>query len=265
MAKEKFERTKPHCNIGTIGHVDHGKTTLTAAITMTLAKAGGAKAMSYADIDAAPEEKARGITITPCAGSARTSRVTPSNGATLKTSPWWAAPAGSRRARSGPSMISGRCPCGARPCDSISAARSAVTIRRPMPLRAGFARAAMTGWRPQIRLSGSAFLGSRGRESASARGLHPRVVEGSAAPLGPRFLPPLRSLRSRFEGTIRRAPIWGPEGFRVWRSLPRRGRPVTKSFVRGGRKTGPGASDSLSGRAGGMSRAAKGGDCKSPA
>ncbi|WP_240008716.1 elongation factor Tu, partial [Pseudaquidulcibacter saccharophilus] len=58
-----FERTKPHCNIGTIGHVDHGKTTLTAAITMTLAKAGGAKAMAYADIDAAPEEKARGITI----------------------------------------------------------------------------------------------------------------------------------------------------------------------------------------------------------
>jgi elongation factor Tu len=63
MAKEKFERNKPHCNIGTIGHVDHGKTTLTAAITITLARAGGAKAMSYADIDAAPEEKARGITI----------------------------------------------------------------------------------------------------------------------------------------------------------------------------------------------------------
>src|ERR1700761_4921023 len=63
MAKEKFERNKPHCNIGTIGHVDHGKTTLTAAITITLAKAGGAKAMGYADIDAAPEEKARGITI----------------------------------------------------------------------------------------------------------------------------------------------------------------------------------------------------------
>jgi elongation factor Tu len=63
MAKEKFVRAKPHCNIGTIGHVDHGKTTLTAAITMTLAKAGGGKAMSYADIDAAPEEKARGITI----------------------------------------------------------------------------------------------------------------------------------------------------------------------------------------------------------
>ena len=63
MAKEKFERNKPHCNIGTIGHVDHGKTTLTAAITMVLAKAGGGKAMNYADIDAAPEEKARGITI----------------------------------------------------------------------------------------------------------------------------------------------------------------------------------------------------------
>ena len=63
MAKAKFDRNKPHCTIGTIGHVDHGKTTLTAAITMTLAKAGGGKAMSYADIDAAPEERARGITI----------------------------------------------------------------------------------------------------------------------------------------------------------------------------------------------------------
>src|SRR5213595_1848182 len=63
MGKAKFERNKPHCNIGTIGHVDHGKTTLTAAITYTLAKTGGAKSMSYADIDAAPEEKARGITI----------------------------------------------------------------------------------------------------------------------------------------------------------------------------------------------------------
>src|SRR5450432_83893 len=63
MAKEKFQRNKPHCNIGTIGHVDHGKTTLTAAITFTLAKSGGAKSMAYADIDAAPEEKARGITI----------------------------------------------------------------------------------------------------------------------------------------------------------------------------------------------------------
>ncbi|MCA6313315.1 elongation factor Tu, partial [Phenylobacterium sp.] len=61
--KEKFERTKPHCNIGTIGHVDHGKTTLTAAITMTLAKSGGATAQKYDEIDAAPEEKARGITI----------------------------------------------------------------------------------------------------------------------------------------------------------------------------------------------------------
>ncbi|CAN7143927.1 elongation factor Tu [Phenylobacterium sp. LjRoot225] len=63
MAKEKFERNKPHCNIGTIGHVDHGKTTLTAAITIILAKSGGATAKNYADIDAAPEEKARGITI----------------------------------------------------------------------------------------------------------------------------------------------------------------------------------------------------------
>ncbi len=63
MGKAKFERNKPHCNIGTIGHVDHGKTTLTAAITMTLAKSGGATAMKYEDIDAAPEEKARGITI----------------------------------------------------------------------------------------------------------------------------------------------------------------------------------------------------------
>src|ERR671939_1484114 len=63
MAREKFERTKPHCNIGTIGHVDHGKTTLTAAITMVLAKTGGATAKKYDEIDAAPEEKARGITI----------------------------------------------------------------------------------------------------------------------------------------------------------------------------------------------------------
>ena len=63
MAKEKFNRNKPHCNIGTIGHVDHGKTTLTAAITMVLAKTGGATAKKYEDIDAAPEEKARGITI----------------------------------------------------------------------------------------------------------------------------------------------------------------------------------------------------------
>ncbi len=63
MAKEKFERTKPHINVGTIGHVDHGKTTLTAAITMFSAKQNGAKVMSYEDIDNAPEEKERGITI----------------------------------------------------------------------------------------------------------------------------------------------------------------------------------------------------------
>ena len=63
MAKAKFERNKPHVNIGTIGHVDHGKTTLTAAITMVLAKHGGAQAMRYDEIDKAPEEKARGITI----------------------------------------------------------------------------------------------------------------------------------------------------------------------------------------------------------
>nr|AOP19052.1 translation elongation factor Tu [Halimeda discoidea] len=63
MAREKFERTKPHLNIGTIGHVDHGKTTLTAAITMALAATGSGKAKNYAEIDSAPEEKARGITI----------------------------------------------------------------------------------------------------------------------------------------------------------------------------------------------------------
>ena len=63
MAKEKFERKKPHCNIGTIGHVDHGKTSLTAAITKVLAEAGGATFTAYDQIDKAPEEKARGITI----------------------------------------------------------------------------------------------------------------------------------------------------------------------------------------------------------
>lgn len=63
MAKEKFERTKPHVNIGTIGHVDHGKTTLTAAITKVLAEAGGGQFLAYDQIDKAPEEKARGITI----------------------------------------------------------------------------------------------------------------------------------------------------------------------------------------------------------
>src|SRR6201984_3715468 len=63
MAKAKFERTKPHCNIGTIGHVDHGKTTLTAAITKVLAETGKAQFTAYDQIDKAPEEKARGITI----------------------------------------------------------------------------------------------------------------------------------------------------------------------------------------------------------
>ncbi|NLW44985.1 MAG: elongation factor Tu, partial [Syntrophomonadaceae bacterium] len=63
MAKQKFERTKPHVNIGTIGHVDHGKTTLTAAITLALSKKGNAKATSYEEIDKAPEERERGITI----------------------------------------------------------------------------------------------------------------------------------------------------------------------------------------------------------
>ena len=63
MAKAKFERNKPHCNIGTVGHVDHGKTTLTAAITKVLAEAGGAEFTDYANIDKAPEERERGITI----------------------------------------------------------------------------------------------------------------------------------------------------------------------------------------------------------
>ena len=63
MAKEKFVRTKPHVNVGTIGHVDHGKTTLTAAMTKTLASMGQADAMDFDNIDKAPEEKARGITI----------------------------------------------------------------------------------------------------------------------------------------------------------------------------------------------------------
>src|SRR4026209_1072348 len=63
MAKEKFNRTKPHCNVGTIDHVDHGKTTLTAAITKVLARTGGAKYVAYDQIDKAPEERARGITI----------------------------------------------------------------------------------------------------------------------------------------------------------------------------------------------------------
>ncbi|MCU0781968.1 MAG: GTP-binding protein, partial [Akkermansiaceae bacterium] len=63
MAKETFQRNKPHVNIGTIGHVDHGKTSLTAAITMVLAEKGLSQVKGYDEIDAAPEEKARGITI----------------------------------------------------------------------------------------------------------------------------------------------------------------------------------------------------------
>ena len=63
MAKETFKRTKPHVNVGTIGHVDHGKTTLTSAITLYCSKKFGTKSLSYEDIDNAPEEKARGITI----------------------------------------------------------------------------------------------------------------------------------------------------------------------------------------------------------
>ena len=63
MSKEKFERTKPHCNIGTIGHVDHGKTTLTAAITKVLAESGGGEFTAFDQIDKAPEERERGITI----------------------------------------------------------------------------------------------------------------------------------------------------------------------------------------------------------
>ena len=63
MAKQKFERTKPHLNVGTIGHIDHGKTTLTAAITKVLAEAGGGTAVAFDEIDKAPEERQRGITI----------------------------------------------------------------------------------------------------------------------------------------------------------------------------------------------------------
>ena len=63
MSKEKFERNKPHVNVGTIGHIDHGKTTLTAAITKVLAEQGGGTAMSFEEIDNAPEERQRGITI----------------------------------------------------------------------------------------------------------------------------------------------------------------------------------------------------------
>ena len=69
MSKEKFDRSKPHCNIGTIGHVDHGKTTLTAAITKVMAEAGGAEFQAYDQIDKAPEERARGITISTTSGT----------------------------------------------------------------------------------------------------------------------------------------------------------------------------------------------------
>ena len=74
--KAKFDRSKPHVNIGTIGHVDHGKTTLTAAITKYLALKGDAEFMDYANIDKAPEERARGITITPLTLSIRPRSVT---------------------------------------------------------------------------------------------------------------------------------------------------------------------------------------------
>ena len=77
MAKAKFERTKPHCNIGTIGHVDHGKTTLTAAITKTLAaRVPGNTAENFEDIDKAPEERERGITISTAHVSTRQRNVT---------------------------------------------------------------------------------------------------------------------------------------------------------------------------------------------
>ncbi|MFY9288012.1 MAG: GTP-binding protein, partial [Alphaproteobacteria bacterium] len=74
MAKEKFDRSLPHCNIGTIGHVDHGKTSLTAAITKVLAKAGGATFTAYDQIDKAPEERARGITISTAHVEYKTSK-----------------------------------------------------------------------------------------------------------------------------------------------------------------------------------------------
>ena len=69
MAKEKFERNKPHMNVGTMGHIDHGKTTLTAAITKVLTEKHGGKAYAFDEIDKAPEEKARGITISTPVGS----------------------------------------------------------------------------------------------------------------------------------------------------------------------------------------------------
>jgi elongation factor Tu len=77
VAKEKFERNKPHVNVGTIGHIDHGKTTLTAAITKVLAEKIGGQAKSFEEIDNAPEEKARGITI-----GTSTARATPTTSRT---------------------------------------------------------------------------------------------------------------------------------------------------------------------------------------
>ena len=85
MAKQKFERTKPHVNIGTIGHVDHGKTTLTAAITKYLAMKGQAQFEDYASIDKAPEEKERGITINTAHVLTWSTRLTP------VTMPTWTA------------------------------------------------------------------------------------------------------------------------------------------------------------------------------
>ena len=76
MAKAKFERTKPHCNIGTIGHVDHGKTTLTAAITKIMAEINGGVAVDFANIDKAPEERERGITISTAHVSTKPPRAT---------------------------------------------------------------------------------------------------------------------------------------------------------------------------------------------
>jgi len=90
VAKEKFERTKPHVNVGTIGHIDHGKTTLTAAITKVLAETVGGEAKSFEEIDNAPEERERGITIAP-----RTSSTRPRSG-TTRTSTARATPTTSR-------------------------------------------------------------------------------------------------------------------------------------------------------------------------
>jgi elongation factor Tu len=86
MGKAKFERTKPHCNVGTIGHVDHGKTSLTAAITKVLAETGGATYTAYDQIDKAPEERARGITISTAHVEYETKKSTRRRSATTRTS-----------------------------------------------------------------------------------------------------------------------------------------------------------------------------------